>query len=235
MEKLTIAQASAFFSVSKEAIHNRIRRGTLNCVIENGVKYIIIDENSANNKTQTKNKTTSPSPKSHSNTDDSKYYKYIEDENERLRKRIEALEGETTQLRSQREKMLIEEKNNIESIYRQRDEQLKSVLNVVATKFLAHINVDSLIEEVAVEEAPVDATIPAEPFQDSLPADIVQVQEKQNLISLKKFLKLKEFSQKKKNKIVKRFTKLAGNNKRIVVKKDKLYLDPTHYDYKDLL
>jgi hypothetical protein len=103
--------------------------------------------------------------------------------------------------------MLIEEKNNIESIYRQRDEQLKSVLNVVATKFLAHMNVDSLIEEVAVEEATVEATIPAEPFQDSLPADIVQVQEKQNLISLKKFLKLKEFSQKKKKQNCKTFYK----------------------------
>ena len=39
MKKLTIAEAASDIGISKEAIHNRIRRGSLNCVIENGIKF----------------------------------------------------------------------------------------------------------------------------------------------------------------------------------------------------
>ena len=42
MSKMTVAEASEYFKISKEAIHNRIRRGTLDCVIEHGTKYVVI-------------------------------------------------------------------------------------------------------------------------------------------------------------------------------------------------
>ena len=42
MKKLTIADAADHFGVSKEAIHNRVRRGSLNCIVEEGVKYVVI-------------------------------------------------------------------------------------------------------------------------------------------------------------------------------------------------
>ena len=40
MAKLTIQEASDHFKVSKEAIHNRIRRGSLPSMVEHGVKYV---------------------------------------------------------------------------------------------------------------------------------------------------------------------------------------------------
>ncbi len=105
MGKLTVAEAAQHFNVSKEAIHNRIRRGTIDCVIENGVKYVVIGEPTVSN-----------------SSDDSKYYDYIEKENERLKARVSELEGETRSLRDQREQMLIEERQKIEQIYKERDE-----------------------------------------------------------------------------------------------------------------
>jgi predicted DNA-binding protein YlxM (UPF0122 family) len=40
MKKINITEASEFFGVSKEAIHNRIRRGSLQSDIENGIKIV---------------------------------------------------------------------------------------------------------------------------------------------------------------------------------------------------
>ena len=43
MDKMSVAEAAEFFGVSKEAIHNRIRRGSLASDIVDGQKYVVID------------------------------------------------------------------------------------------------------------------------------------------------------------------------------------------------
>ena len=43
MKKMSVLNAAQYFGVSKEAIHNRVRRGSLKSVIEDGVKLVIID------------------------------------------------------------------------------------------------------------------------------------------------------------------------------------------------
>jgi len=40
MSKMSIAEAAEFFGISREAIHNRIRRGSLESLIEDGVKLV---------------------------------------------------------------------------------------------------------------------------------------------------------------------------------------------------
>ncbi len=195
---MTVAEAAAHFNVSKEAIHNRIRRGSIDCIIENGVKYVVTGEE-----------------KPSKTRDDNRYYDYIEEENARLKKRIDTLEHETTKLRDQRERMLIEERQKIEMIYKERDEQLKSVLQVVASKFLTNMNVETVIE-------------------DAVTAEVVET-DPVDLISLKDFLKLKNYKAKQKEKLKKRFKRAAKEDSRIIVKKKKLYLDPQKYDYSDLL
>ncbi len=201
MGKMTVAEAAAHFNVSKEAVHNRIRRGTLDCVIEHGVKYVLVGET-----------------KSEQPSDDSRYYGYIEKENERLKSRVEQLENETKTLRVQREEMLISERDKVEQIYKERDEQLRNVLQVVASKFLSHVNVDSVIEEAVTAEVIEPEVVQDEP------------------VLLKDFLKLKQYKKKHKEKIKERFKKLRGKDKRIIEREDgKLYLDPHQYDYRDLL
>ena len=217
MGKMTVAEAAEHFKVSKEAIHNRIRRGTLDCVIEHGVKHVVVG-----------GVPTPAVPQEKTTPSHDKYYEYIEQENATLKAKISELEGETKQLRGQREQMLIEEKEKIEQIYKERDTQLKSVLQVVASKFLSHQRMDEVIEEVVSAEV----TEPEITVIDDV-IDVVDVTEE--FVSLKQFVKLKMYSKKKRDKIKKRFEKYAFDDERISLVKGKIYLRPNHFDYSDLI
>lgn len=206
MKKMTIADAAEYFNVSKEAIHNRIRRGSLDCIVDNGVKYVAV-----------------ASPKNSASTtivNDNRYTTYIEQENERLRDKVDVLEKETTRLRDQREQMLIDERVKVEQIYKERDAQLRSVLHVVATKFLSHVNTDTVMEEAN--------------GVDAINADVVEnvIEE---WVSLKSFLKLKRYNDKEKKKIKNRFEALADDDIRLSSREGKIFLNPSEYDYSDLL
>ncbi|MBV5321244.1 MAG: DNA-binding protein [Sulfuricurvum sp.] len=206
MKKMTIADAAEYFNVSKEAIHNRIRRGSLDCIVDNGVKYVAVE-----------------SPKNSASTtivNDNRYTTYIEQENERLRDKVDVLEKETTRLRDQREQMLIDERVKVEQIYKERDAQLRSVLHVVATKFLSHVNTDTVMEEAN--------------GVDAINADVVE-NEIEEWVSLKSFLKLKRYNDKEKKKIKNRFEALADEDIRLSSREGKIFLNPSEYDYSDLL
>lgn len=204
MKKMTIADAAEYFNVSKEAIHNRIRRGSLNCIVENGVKYVAVESAKSNASTNVVN--------------DNRYTQYIEQENERLREKVDTLEKETTRLRDQREQMLIDERVKVEQIYKERDAQLRSVLHVVATKFLTHANTDAVMQEA-----------------DAINADVVEG-EIGEWISLKSFLKLKRIKDKEKKRIKNCFVSaLENSDKRLTFRDDKIFLNPSLFDYTDLL
>ena len=207
MKKLTIADAADHYGVSKEAIHNRVRRGSLNCIVEDGVKYVTI--------------ATPKSTQSVSGGVDPRYTQYIEQENERLRGRVDVLENETSRLRDQREQMLIDERIKVEQIYKERDAQLRSVLHVVATKFLSHVNPEAVMQE-GMEKGTLDA----------INADVVETD---GWISLKDFLKIKRIKDPAKKKIKKRFEKLAQSDARIYMRDEKVFLNPGEFDYSDLI
>jgi len=213
MGKMTIAEAAQHYNVSKEAIHNRVRRGSLDSVIENGIKYVILGEA----------KRAAPSPAT-----DTRYYDYIEKENERLKGKVDTLEHETTRLRHQREQMLIDDREKIERIYQERDEQLKSILQVVATNFLGHSTAERVIEEVEMAEV-------LEVKENASKREPEVELEEDTLVSLKDFMKLKLYSKKRRQKIKERFQKRAKKDGRISTKEGKLFLNPQHFDYSDLL
>lgn len=206
MKKMTIADAAEYFNVSKEAIHNRIRRGSLDCIVDNGVKYVAVE--SAKSSTET------------NIASDTRYTQYIEQENERLREKVDVLEKETNRLRDQREQMLIDERIKVEQIYKERDAQLRSVLHVVATKFLSHASVDDVMEEARTV--------------DAINADVVE-SDIGEWVSLKSFLKLKRYNDKEKKKIKNRFESLGENDVRLNIRDGKVFLNPSEYDYSDLL
>lgn len=211
MKKMTIGDAAEHFGVSKEAIHNRIRRGSLNCIVENGMKYVAIE--SAKNNTST------------NNVSDNRYTLYIESENERLREKVDVLEKETVRLRDQRELMLINERINVEQIYKERDAQLRNILNVVATKFLSHVSEDLVMQEAMGEQT------------DAINADIVpDIEIGDEWITLKSFLKLKRYTDSMKKNIKRRFKAAAiEGDKRFIEHGEKIYLNPSAHEYSDLL
>lgn len=202
MSKLSVAEAAEKFKVSKEAIHNRIRRGSLDCVIEHGMKYVLIDE--------------PVEVKSVVEPVNDKYYSYIEDENSSLKQKVKDLENQNSKLRDQKEVMLINEKKNIEQVYKDRDEQLQKVLNTITTKFLPQMKEEHQAQE-SVE-------------------DFVDVEELQHEpIRLKEFLKLKAYKPAKRERIKNRFKRLIGQEERVFRHKGKVYIDPSRFDYGDLI
>jgi len=207
---MTINEAAEHFGVSKEAIHNRVRRGSLVVNLVDGVKYVDIDANA-----------TKPSPKprvrktSTSKVNDERYYKLLEEQNSQLQAKVESLQGETRTLRDQKELMLIQEREKIEQIYKDKDEQLKSILTTLSAQFMLN--------------APTER-------EEHLDAEIETVEDiKGELISLKKYLKKNNFSIKKKEKITRRFKKKVKKDERIIVIGGKFYIDSVKYDYSDLI
>ncbi len=211
MKKLSIEAAAKHFGVSKEAIHNRIRRGSLEVVVEEGVKLVKVGDARV---VKPRAKATA-APRNSSN--DERYYKLLQEQNDKLQARVEKLEGETRTLRDQKEQMLIEERQKIEQIYKDKDAQLKQVLNTLATQFMLTQAPQSVKEEITET------------------VEIVEVEEESSEpISLKKYLKSKKLSEKKSSKIKKRFMKKASSDERIITVGSKLYIDPVKYDYSDL-
>ena len=209
MTKLSIPEAALKLGISKEAIFNRIRRGSLASSVEDGVKFVMIDdEEKAQQKEMPKRKTASKS--------DDKYYIFLEEQNSKLQKKVEFLEGETRTLRDQKEQMLIEEKKKIEQIYKDKDEQLKNIINAISSKLM--------IGEFQVEK---------EIFEAEIESDANA--EETTLISIKKFIKSKNLSDKQSEKQKERLKTIAPKDKRFVKLEKKYYLDLQKYNYDDLL
>lgn len=214
MSKMTVAEAAEHFNVSKEAIHNRIRRGSLNSMIENGVKFVVVDESPGR-----------------SNSADSRFYAYIEEENARLKERTTQLEAQVERLRDQREAMLIAERTKIEQIYKERDEQLKSVLEVFASKLLPAGIAESMVEESVTAEIVSERDVDDE--EDDI--EIEETVDDEDLISLKAFLKLKGYGKKQREKIKQRFKSAVNEDARLLSLNGKVFLQPGRFDYSDLL
>ena len=213
MSKMSIAQAAEYFGVSREAIHNRIRRGSLESVVEDGVKLVEVS------KTAKPTRSASRTNTAKTNANDSRYYKLLEEQNAKLQSRVETLEGETRSLRDQKELMLIEERIKIEQIYKDKDEQLKNILSSLSSQFMLS----------APSEVP-------EAQEDTLEAEIEHEDDSaQGVMSLKKYLKKNKVSEKKAKKIKAKFKKEAQRDNRIITIGKKHYINLSKYDYKDLL
>jgi len=216
MPKMSIAEAAEYFGVSREAIHNRIRRGSLESVVEDGLKLVEVSSKAKPVRATNRTNITK------TNSNDSRYYKLLEEQNTKLQSRVETLEGETRSLRDQKEQMLIEERIKIEQIYRDKDEQLKNILSSISSQFM--LNSPSEVSEVS------------EIVEETLEAEIENEDDSaQGVISLKKYLKKNKISEKKAKKIKAKFKKEAQRDNRIITIGKKHYLNLSKYDYKNLL
>ena len=225
MKKVTLAEAAEYFGISKEAIHNRIRRGSLEVVMEHGEKKVLLDTQKAQG-TRTRVRTQT-APKSSSN--DERYYKLLQEQNTKLQERVAELEGETRSLRDQKELMLIEERQKIEQIYKEKDEQLKQFFTSIASQFALTHTPKEVVAPVLTQES---ETIEVAIQEKKQPIKV------EDLLSVKKFIK--NFAKKQKcslekiDRIKKRFKKYAKKDKRIIIVDGKHYVDTKKYDYSNL-
>ena len=203
-KKLTVIQTAELLGVSKEAIYNRIRRGSLEVVIENGIKYVILTEDV---------KKSTHSRKITNNISDA-YIELLKEEMKELKERNRALETDKDRLIAEKEKLLIESKEKIEQIYKQRDEQLKTILSLATKNILENKNYKN--NEIIIDEDmnrkrkdAIEAEIDAE-------ADGVSTQEIVESYSdwqdLRDYLKQKGYSKKEKKIIKEEFNKSIDEN-----------------------
>ena len=236
--KLTLDEYSKHFKMSKEMINSKIKTNKLNCIVENGVTYIIVTRNTPNqNNTQDRFQSQQPSkaltkPKTTVATVLALYQK----ENKQLKDKILQLENKIDALVNDKERMLREERDRIEDVYKSKDQQLKSILKLINTKLLLEQNQTSMQTNTEAEQ-PIMPKLGAVQNNYSY-SNLTEKKEPQNenkLIELRNYLKTLNLKSHQRKIIKKRFLSVYDSDIRIIQQNGKLYLDFSKYDYSDLL
>jgi len=209
MMRLSIDEYSNRFELPIETIHTQLRNKELDYTIDDGVVYILLSS------------TPAPTQKTSVGTIIALYQK----ENQQLKDRVSVLESKIDKLIDDKEQMLRDERSRIEHLYQSKDEQLKSVLELMNTKMqlsqVPSTNLDE-ISNVDVEETITNETPLA---QENNP----------HKISLRKYLKNIGLEGMQKRRVKRRFAGAYGSDVRILQHNGEFYLDLSKFDYSDLL
>lgn len=207
MQKLAVNEAAEILGITKEAVYNRIRRGSLKTAIENGTKFVILDEEPSSEKTT---KTASKSTKTKSQNDE--FVSYLLNELNELKSLNLNLQADKDRLFKEKEQMLIERKNEILQIYKDRDEKLMQFLNAMQRPLLAPKN------ESAASEVAIDA----------------QIEDESKWINLSEYLKELNLKPKATKKISEKIIKAIHHSKFIKFKRG-VILVRRHKNLKELI
>lgn len=196
MTKLPVSQAAEILGISKEAIYNRIRRNTLNSVVEDGVKYVILSEEEA----QVDKKTQTKPTKRQKIMSDERYIEFLLEHISELKEKITSLENDKEKLIKEKEELLIESRNEVEKIYKDRDKQLKQILTLVTRPLLTYMK----------KQEAIDAD-----FEDLTPYErgLVLKPESNKWQNLQEYMQQKRYSDKKKKSINTAIAAQVGFNK----------------------
>ena len=196
MSKVPVSEAAEILGVTKEAVYNRIRRGTLKTFEKDGVKYVVLE----GYEPQTAPKSAPKTSKSAKSSESKKAAKVGEfDVNEFLLSQISELKEQNQNLQAdkdrlfrEKEQILLNNKTEIAQIYRERDEKLRGFLSMLERPLLARQNGEYV--------APIDVE-----FVESKPEN------EGKWTSLAEFLKSQNLSgkslKKTQNKIIKNIRK----------------------------
>jgi len=217
--RLTIDDYSKYFKVSKEIIHSKLRSQQLQYVVENGTTYITVPQELLQKLNQYKEqKRNQQLPKVQKpKTTVAMVLALYQKENQQLKEKILQLEAKIDKLIDDKEQMLRDEMQRMEKVYHAKDEQLKSILELINTK-LEHEHKQTIHEVEAIQNLP-----------------LVDEGEKEEIIELKEYLKTLDLDSTQKKIIKKRFLAAYGSDIRVIKQNGKLYLNFSKYDYSDLL
>lgn len=204
--------------MSKEMIHSKLKMKKLNYIIEDGITYIITEDNIISEKnTQTIQNIPTITQKKQRTTVATILSLY-QRENLQLKEKIIQLENKIDKLIDDKEQMLRDERDKIEDIYSKKDEQLKNVLELINTKLMQEQKPQTIHEVESIQKEEIDIK-----------------NEKTPLVELREYLKTLDIDSKQKKHLKKRFLNAYADDIRIIGQNGKLYLDFSKYDYSDLL
>jgi hypothetical protein len=181
MAQLTVAEASQVLGITKEAIYNRIRRGSLNSVTKDGTKYVLLDASTASQHASAQTQT----------PQEDRYVKLLESQIDELKARAQKLETEKNQLITDKETLLRESKAEVERIYKERDKQLRIILSLIRRPALAK-------PDTSKSQEAIDAD-----FEELSPyeKEMVAPEKKNQWVNLHLYLQQKGVSAKKQKKL----------------------------------
>jgi len=220
-KKLTVTEAAKLLGVSKEAIYNRLRRGSLQSVVEEGVKYILL--------TKTSSKENLSSRKTTDHTAESAYIELLKNQVEELKQKNEKLESDKERLVADKERLLIESKEKIEMIYKERDEQLKAILALANRQIGVSSEVASpssnAFQRTSTEHGYVEEVDVMDEEDDEIAKEEEELLESySDWRDLRSYLKEKGFSKKEKQQINDVLSKKASQLNDVLDKNGKIFI-----------
>ena len=136
MSKVPVSEAAEILGVTKEAVYNRIRRGTLKTFEKDGVKYVVL----GGYEPQTAPKSAPKTSKSAKSSESKKAAKAGESQISELKEQNQNLQADKERLFREKEQILLNNKTEIAQIYRERDEKLRGFLSMLERPLLARQN-----------------------------------------------------------------------------------------------
>jgi len=214
--QLTIDEYAKRFKMSKEMIRAKMRAGRLVHSTVDGMTYISVDDQALPREVH--------KPETAPRTSAAAVIMMYQQENSRLKEKIAELEMKIDRLIGDKEQMLRDERDRIESIYVSRDEQLKSFLELVNAKLVQEGFKLGSSQQSTAEPATANASAPS-PMRPSMPEQA----------ELLYYLDTRQYSPAEKKAVKKRFAKAYGNDIRVIQQNGEFILDFSKYDYTDLL
>jgi len=154
-------------------------------------------------------------------------------ENQHLKDRVEELESKIDKLIDDKEQMLREERSRIEHLYQTKDEQLKTVLELMNTKM--QLSQPKAVETVVQDTSSIAVDVEEEIAVKTEPESINSNNFNPHKISLRKYLKNIGLEAEQKRLVKRRFAGAYGSDIRILQHDGEFYLDLSKFDYSDLL
>jgi hypothetical protein len=208
--QITVDEYARRFKMSKEMVRAKLRAGRLPHSVVDGTTYITVEPP----RQEAPAKAAADAPQ---RTTAGAIIMMYQKENAQLKRKISELEAKIDRLISDKEAMLREERDRIETIYASRDEQLKSFLELVNAK-------------IAQEGFKLGASRTAEAAEPAGP--LSDAAERVELFS---YLEARHYSASEKKSVKKRFARAYGNDIRVIQQNGEFILDFSKYDYSDLL
>jgi hypothetical protein len=206
--RYTIDDYANTFGLSKETIHAQLRTKQLNYIVNDGMVYII-----ARNPSQQPHIQAQALPLVQSNMDI--IISLYQRENQQLKIKIKELETKIDSLIHDKESMLIAERQRIEEIYANKDEQLKNILETLNTKF-------AVLPHETVCDVDISDPSPISTLSDGV-------------LELKRYLKFIGLTSQERKEVRRKFSERLGSDIRIIQKEGEFYVNLSQYDYTDLL
>ena len=220
--RLTLDEYSKQFKMSKEMINSKLKAKKIDYVIEDGVTYITV----ANEETYIKPRVVSEKRvsravgvnQSEKKTTVATVLALYQRENKQLKDKILQLEEKIDRLIDDKEQMLRDERDRIEHVYTNKDEQLKNILELINTKLRLEQQPQTIHE-----------------IETSSSNDEIETKPQQSLVELRSYLKTLDLKSYQRKVIKRRFLSVYDEDIRIIQQNGNLYLDFSKYDYSDLL